>query len=180
MIPLYGTLAYTIFVVENVPISSILVQLVFGITLVLPLIFYGLLKRSGHITSSNLSNTKERWLPLCINTILLSIVVVFTNQFNHIILRDWIILLAIQNVMTLILLSIPFKTSIHMFNNMSLVLFLTALPIGLSPYPIIVIATVWIILIGTARLILKAHRFIELIIGLSIAVIVHLGYHWCH
>lgn len=179
LIPFYGTLLYCHYLFEKIEGPFKLLTFVAGITFIAPLVLYYLLKRKGKVSSSSLPYIKERRIPLLLNTFLLSISAVVINQYPYLELRDWFVLLAIQNLSAFAMLWIRFKTSIHLFNNLSLVLFLALLPLGLSTTVSLFVAVVWIGLICAARLVLKAHRPIELLVGGVLAFSAHAVYFCC-
>lgn len=176
MVPLYGTL---VFLNVDSPVKeslSKMLLIVGGLTFVVPIFTYYYLKQIGKITSTNLPHTRERWIPLLINAILLLILAAVFRHLLYDKLSDWFILLAIQNSIAMLLLLVPFKTSIHLFNNMSLILFLGFLSLEITTINFIMLSCLWISLIGMARLMLKAHRPVELLIGGNLAIGVHASY----
>ncbi|MGA0042001.1 MAG: hypothetical protein ACO3HC_02995 [Flavobacteriaceae bacterium] len=178
VVPFYGTVLYLHYSLESIEAHLELLSLVVGVTFLIPLMLFYLLRSKGKVSSSNLPHIAERWIPLFLNTFLLSVLALVINLHPYLELRDWIILLAVQNLFTLVLLRIPFKTSIHLFNSISLLLFLGMLPLGISSALSLLLAIVWVSLICAARLVLKAHRPIELLVGGILAISVHAGYFW--
>lgn len=174
--PFIGTLFYFSKAPRYIPVTFIKAKL-FAIalfTIVLPILLYYLLKTTGRVNSVNLSQTKERIVPLILNAI---IIVVVTQRIVPIKelpeLYYFFIGILLSTMACLILVLLKFKASIHMIAAAGVLMFFIALSIHFSINIVGTIAIFFIIVgaIATSRLHMKAHSNIELVIGFFIGLI---------
>lgn len=140
-------------------------------TIFIPMLIFILLKRFKMIDSIFVKDVKQRRIPLYVYVLVLFLIVtkVITKSiFAE--LYDFFLATLIATIACLILVLFRIKASMHMMGISGLVMFLIALSIT---YQINItfalsILILMIGLVGTSRLFLKAHTFVELIIGFFI------------
>ncbi|AEH00553.1 membrane protein [Lacinutrix sp. 5H-3-7-4] len=141
------------------------------LTILLPILIYFLLKTLGKTYSIYLKSTKERIIPLFINSIILILIILRVVPSTQIIeLYFFFIGILISTIVCLILAILKFKASIHMIAISGVFMFAVGLSLhfgknlngSLALFAIIAGA------IATSRLHLKAHTPIELIFGFFI------------
>jgi len=144
------------------------------LTIILPIAIYYLLKTLGKVKSVNLETTKERIIPLILNCIIVyEILRHIIKPTSYIELYFFFIGILISTMSCLILALFKFKASIHMIATSGLFMFFTALSIhfNININTTLAIMVVVIGFVATSRLHLKAHTYIELIIGCFIGVL---------
>ncbi|WP_421805789.1 hypothetical protein [Flagellimonas sp.] len=168
-IPIGGTIAY--FLVA--PYSTLETQSgnilpIFILTVIIPIIFFLILKNLGIIHSIFLPTVQERKYPLYISCIIFLMILykVIPNNYVHELFYYFTGLLTATSA-TLILLFFKFKTSMHLLGMGSILTFLVALSIHFEINITIAISlfTLCTGLVATSRLYLKAHTANELVIG---------------
>lgn len=173
-IPIGGTVLY--FMVT--PYSSLEVQSgnilpIFILTVIIPIIFFLILKNLGVINSIFLPTLKERKYPLYISSILLLMILykVIPNNYVHELFFFFIGLLTATGA-ALILLFLKFKASIHLLGMGSLLMFMIGLSIHFEINITLAISLFTLLtgLVATSRLYLKAHSKAELAIGFFIGL----------
>lgn len=170
IMPLLGVLFYFSKSPRYIPIEIIQAKVVslFILTIILPVLLYFLLKTIGIVNTVNLKTTKERIYPLILSSIIVLIVIQrILTVSQSVELYYFFIGILISNIACLILVIMKVKASIHMMAISGLFMFFIALSIHFS----ININTTLILMpiimgaIATSRLHLKAHTYIELILG---------------
>lgn len=171
-IPIGGTILY--FIVA--PYSTLEMQSgnilpIFILTVIIPIIFFLILKNLGVIQSIFLPTVEERKYPLYISCILFLMILyqVIPNNYVHELFYFFTGLLT-ATVTALILLFIKFKTSMHLLGMGSILMFMIGLSIHFE-VNITLAISVFVLFTGlvtTSRLYLKAHNKIELLIGFLI------------
>lgn len=153
-----------------IPIEIIKAKLIslFILTIILPVLLYYLLKTLGLVKTINLNSTKERIYPLLLNSVVLILVlqrIVTPNNFIE--LYYFFVGILFSNLACLILSFFKFKASIHMIAVTGVFMFFIALSIHFKINIIGTLALMSLITgaVATSRLHLKAHTYIELIIG---------------
>ncbi|SFC88848.1 hypothetical protein [Algibacter pectinivorans] len=146
----------------------------FILTIILPLLLYLILKLIGKVNTVNLSTTKERIYPLMLNSIVVLIIlkkILTPSQSPE--LYFFFVGILISNISCLLLAIMRFKASIHMIAITGVFMFFIALSIHFSINLNNTLIFMAIIsgAVATSRLHLKAHSYIELIIGLFLGVI---------
>ena len=176
IIPLLGVIFYFSKSPRYIPQQIIQAKLIslFILTIVLPILLYFLLKTLGKVNSIYLETTKERIFPLILNCIVLFIVLQRILTATQIIeLYYFFVGILISTLSCLILVLFGFKASIHMISVSGLLMFFIALSIHFSININGTLALMSIIAgaVATSRLHLKAHTYIELIMGVFIGII---------
>lgn len=171
-IPVGGTILY--FMVT--PYSTLEIQSgnilpIFILTVIIPIIFFLILKNIGAITSIFLPTLKERKYPLYISCILLLLILykVIPNNYVHELFYFFTGLLTATGA-ALILLFLKFKTSIHLLGMGSILMYMIGLSIHFEKNITLAISIFILMtgLVATSRLYLKAHSKVELLIGFLI------------
>ncbi len=147
---------------------------IFILTVILPVLIFFLLKTLGKVNSIYLKTTEERIYPLILNCIVILIVLQrIITQSQIIELYYFFIGILISTMACLMLAIFKFKASIHMISISGLFMFFINLSIHFSINIIGTLALMSIITgaIATSRLHVKAHTYIELILGVFIGVI---------
>ncbi|KQC30057.1 hypothetical protein [Flagellimonas eckloniae] len=171
-IPIGGTALY--FLVA--PYSTLEIQSgnilpIFILTVIIPIIFFLILKNLGVISSIFLPSVQERKYPLYISCILLLMVLykVIPNNYVHELFYFFTGLLTATSA-AIVLLFLKFKTSIHLLGMGSILMFMIGLSIRFETNITIAISIFTLLtgLVATSRLYLKAHSKTELLIGFII------------
>ncbi len=170
-IPLFATLFYlfsnqSFFI--NREKNMVLLQ-VSIITIVIPLLFFFLLRYTGKVGSIMIPVLSERKIPLVIQCFLLILLIrksITIDRYPE--LHFFILGALFSTLIALLLLFVKTKASLHMMGLSGLTIFI----FGLSwhhhtPNTVLIVGLVLINgLVASSRLIMKAHTFKELIIGL--------------
>ncbi|SHG67428.1 hypothetical protein [Flagellimonas flava] len=173
-IPIGGTVLY--FMVT--PYSSLEVQSgnilpIFILTVIIPIIFFLILKNLGVINSIFLPTLQERKYPLYISCVLLLMILykVIPNNYVHELFYFFTGLLTATGA-ALILLFLKFKASIHLLGMGSLLMFMIGLSIHFEINITLAISLFTLLtgVVATSRLYLKAHSRAELLIGFFIGL----------
>ena len=175
-IPIGGTIAYFLITPKYTPleIQSASILPIFILTVIIPIVTFFILKNVGLVNSIFLETATERKYPLYIHASILLLIlykVIPTNYVSEIYFYFTGLLGA--TVACLLLLLFNFKTSLHAVGVSGLLMYLINLSIHFEINLIIAIS-IFILLTGailTARLYLKAHTRIELIIGVFIGLL---------
>ena len=168
-IPIAGTLAY--FAVT--PYSSLAQQSgnilpIFILTLVIPIIFFLILKNLRLINSVFAPSIQERKYPLLISICIYLMIIYRVIPKNYTSeLYFFFVGLLTASITVLALLFLKFKASIHLLGMGSLLLFFIGLSIHFEINITIAIGTTTLLsgLVATSRLYLKAHSVPELFMG---------------
>ncbi len=176
IIPILGVIFYFSKSPRYIPFEIIKAKLisVFILTFILPILLFFLLRTLGKVTSIYLETTKERIFPLILNCLVVYLVISRILTANQIIeLYYFFVGILISTLACLFLTLMKFKASIHMISIAGLLMFSIALSIHFSININGTLALMSIIVgaIATSRLHLKAHSYIELIIGFFIGLI---------
>ena len=171
-IPIGGTILYFLIA----PYSTLEMQSgnilpIFILTVIIPIIFFLILKNLGVISSIFLPTLQERKYPLYISCILFLMILykVIPNNYVHELFYFFTGLLTATGT-ALILLFLKFKTSIHLLGMGSILMFMVGLSIHFETNITLAISlfTLFSGLVATSRLYLKAHSINELLIGFLI------------
>ena len=176
IMPLLGVLFYFAKSPRYIPQQIIQAKLVslFILTVVLPILLYFLLKTLGKVNSIYLETTKERIFPLILNCIVVLIVLQRILTATQIIeLYFFFVGILISTLSCLMLAIFKIKASIHMIAVSGLFMFFIALSVHFSININGTLALMCIITgaVATSRLHLKAHTYIELLLGVFVGVI---------
>ncbi|QLE00875.1 hypothetical protein HX109_04570 [Galbibacter sp. BG1] len=175
-IPLAGTALYFLISPKyNPPEARKLILLAIAIvTVVIPFIFYLLLKNLGWITSSEITQTKERKLPLIICTILIYITLIKITPISYSSeLYFYFVGILGALISALIMVYLNFKISLHTMGISGLATFILGLSIHYEINITMGLALLVLCLgmVATARLHLKSHKGLEIIAGMFIGVL---------
>jgi hypothetical protein len=138
------------------------------LTIILPILLFLLLKTINKVDSIYLKSTRERLIPLFINCIIISLILIRVLKSNEIAELYYFFLgILFSTLVCLILAIFKIKASIHMIAASGFFMFAVALGIHYQININGTIALMMIILgaIATSRLHLNAHTNKELIIG---------------
>ena len=140
-------------------------------TIFIPILIFILLKRFGLIDSIFVKDVKQRKIPLYVYVLVLFLIVskVITKSiFSE--LYDFFLASLIAAIVCLILVLFRVKASMHMMGISGLAMFLIVLSITYQINITFALSVLILMigLVGTSRLFLKAHTFLELIIGFFI------------
>ncbi|MBT8303168.1 MAG: hypothetical protein KJP09_01765 [Bacteroidia bacterium] len=185
LMPLLGVIFYFSKTPRYLPLPIIKAKLIsiFILTIVLPVLLFYLLKSLKKVGSIYLVSTKERIIPLVLNSIIIILVLQRILPQNEIIeLYYFFVGILLSTIACLILAILKFKASIHMIAVGGIFMFFIALSIHFSININGTIAMLFILTgaIATSRLYLKAHDNIELVIGFFIGLVPQLTMlnHW--
>ena len=176
--PLFIPIAGTIIYFAVAPYSTLEMQSgnilpIFILTVIIPIIFFLILKNIGFINSIFLPTLKERKYPLYISCVLLLMILykVIPNNYVHELFYFFTGLLT-ATFTALILLFLKFKTSIHLLGMGSILMFMIGLSIHFEKNITLAISLFILMtgLVATSRLYLRAHNRVELIIGFLVGV----------
>ncbi|QLG44609.1 hypothetical protein [Costertonia aggregata] len=175
-IPLAGTVVYFMVTPKYSPLElqSGNILPIFILTIIIPIIFFLILKNLGVVNSIFMSSPKERKYPLYISIALLLMVVMKVIPNNYIPeLYFYFVGLVLAALAALILLFLNFKISVHLIGIGSLLVFLVSLSIHFEKNITIAIGLITLAtgLVATSRLYLRAHNKIEILIGFLIGSI---------
>ncbi|SKB39962.1 hypothetical protein [Maribacter arcticus] len=171
-----GTIAYFLITPKYTPleIQSASILPIFILTVIIPIVTFFILKNVGLVNSIFLETATERKYPLYIHASILLLILYKVIPNNYVSeLYFYFTGLLGATVACLLLLLFNFKTSLHAVGVSGLLMYLINLSIHFEINLIIAIS-IFIVLTGavlTARLYLKAHTRIELIIGVFIGLI---------
>lgn len=176
LMPFFGVLFYFFKSPRFIPIATVEAKLfsIAILTIILPILLFYLLKTINKISSFYLKTTEERIWPLILNCAILILIlkrVLTSNEIPE--LYYFFIGILCSNFACLILALLKFKASIHMIASAGLFMFIIAIGIHFKININSYIALMCIIIgaVATARLDLKAHSVIELVIGFFIGLI---------
>ena len=144
------------------------------LTMILPILLYYLLKTLKRVKSIYLQTTKERIFPLAVNCFILLLIIRKIFPQNEILeLYFFFIGVLITSLSCLFLSALKFKVSIHMAAISGVLMFFIALSIHFSININGTLAFLAIIIgaIATSRLHLKAHSYLELIVGFFVGLL---------
>lgn len=174
-VPIGGTVMYFLITprYSSLEIQSGNILPIFILTVIIPIIFFLILKNLGVIHSIFLPTLKERKYPLYIQAVLLFLILykVIPNNFVPELFYFFLGLLAATGA-TLILLFLKIKTSIHLLGMGSILMFMIGLSIHFEINITLAISvfTLFTGLVATSRLYVKAHSKSELFIGLLLGI----------
>ena len=175
-IPIVGTIGYFLITPKYTPLElqSALILPIFILTVIIPIVTFFILKNIGLVNSIFLETATERKYPLYIyiSILLLILYQVIPNNYVSELYFYFTGLLGAA-MACLLLLFFNFKISLHMVGVSGLLMYLINLSIHFEINLILAISA-FILLTGsvaTARLYLKAHTKIELIMGLFVGLL---------
>lgn len=175
-VSLYGALFYFLITQNFFYPSQIYVTLlqVTILTLFLPLSIYFLFRSLGFVTSFTEATLKERRMPIAIQAIMLLVLLKFSVSREVTVELYYFFLGGLfSGILALASVLLKFKASLHMIGITAL----TAFTYGLSVYyklPFVNLFAFCIVcmgLVASSRLYMKAHTYIELVVGLIIGLL---------
>ena len=176
IMPLLGVVFYFSKTPRFIPEEIIKAKFIslFILTIILPILLFFLLKTLGKVKSIKLETAKERIYPLllnCVITILVLRRIITPTQVVE--LYFFFLGVLISNMACLLLAILKFKASLHMIGISGIFIFFVALSIHFSININGTLALMMIIIgtLATSRLHLKAHTYLELVIGFFIGFI---------
>ncbi len=174
-IPFIGTSAYFFVTPKYSPLEILSGNIlpIFILTVIIPILFFLILKNLGLVNSVFMLDLKERKYPFYISIILLFLVVLKVIPNNFIIeLHYYFLGLIIATTASLILLFLNFKSSMHLMGMGSLLMFVISLSVHFEINISMAISTIILAIgiVATSRLYLKAHNRTEVLIGLIIGL----------
>ncbi|NRB59866.1 MAG: hypothetical protein HRU50_08040 [Winogradskyella sp.] len=150
--------------VQNAKIFSVVI-----LTIILPILLFFLLRTINKVDTIYLKTTKERVIPLFINCIIITLILLRVMTPNEIVELYFFFLGILCSTLACFILALfKIKASIHMIAASGFFMFAVAIGINYQININGTIALMMIILgaIATSRLHLKAHTNQELLIGL--------------
>jgi len=144
------------------------------LTIILPILLFSVLKTLKKVNSIYLKTTRERIIPLTVNCIILLLIISKIFPQNDILeLYFFFIGILITSLSCLIISALKFKASIHMAAISGILMFFIALSIHFSININGTLALLAIIIgaVATSRLHLKAHSYLELIVGFFLGLL---------
>lgn len=175
-IPIAGTVAYFLTTPKYSPLElqSGNILPIFILTVIIPIITFLILKNLGVAKSVFLSTVTERKYPLLIHIILLGLILIKVIPNNYIAeLYFYFVGLIGSAFACLLLLYFKFKTSLHAVGMAGILMYLINLSIHFEINIVIAIGFMTLItgIVSSARLYLKAHSKLEILVGLIIGLI---------
>jgi len=176
LIPVAGAIAYFMITPKYSPLEfqggNILP--IFILTVIIPILSFFILRNIGVVSSMGLQSIKERMLPMLIHLVLLLMILyqVIPNNYTPEI-YFYFVGLVIANLSAFLLLLMNYKISLHMLGLGCLLMFLIALSIHFEINITIALSGIVLVsgMVATARLYLRAHSRMEVILGMFIGVI---------
>jgi hypothetical protein len=175
-IPVYATLYYLLLNNSNLGNQEkylVLAQIAI-ITILIPLLFFFILRYSGKIGSIMAPALSERKLPLLIQCFLIILLVRHTITVERYIELHFFLLGALfSTLIALLLLFVKTKASLHMMGISALTLFAFGLILHYKTQNIALILFLILMngFVASSRLVMKAHTSTELIIGVLLGSI---------
>lgn len=174
-IPIGGTLAYFLITPRYVPLElqSGNILPIFILTVIIPIIFFLILKNMGLVTSLFLPTLKERLYPLIISLGLYLLILYKVIPQNYISeLYYFFVGLMVSVGASLLLLLLKIKTSMHLLGMGTILIYVVGLSIHFETNITLALGILTLLtgLVTTSRLYLKAHNVAELLIGFFIGV----------
>ncbi|WP_458627870.1 hypothetical protein [Winogradskyella sp. PC D3.3] len=176
IMPLLGVLFYFSKTPRFIP-QPIIYAKIFSIcilTIVLPILLFFLLKTINKVNSIYLKSTKERLIPLFINSIIIALILIRVLRSDEIIELYYFFLGILISTLTCFILAIfKIKASIHMIGSCGFFMFAIALSMHyhININGTIALMAIIIGAIATSRLHLKAHTSQELLVGMFIGLL---------
>lgn len=144
------------------------------ITLLIPLLFFFLLRATGKIGSIMAPLLSERKIPLVIQTFLIILLVrksITIERYPE--LHFFLLGALFSTLMALLLLFVKTKASLHMMGISALTIFVLGLSMHFQTQNLFAIAFLTVMngFVASSRLVMKAHTARELNIGLLIGIV---------
>ncbi len=146
---------------------------VFLITVIIPLLFFLLLRTTGKVDSVMINETAQRKIPMALQCLLFILLVKRTILVTRYPELHFFLLAALFGTLgATILLFFKIKISLHMLGISALTVFIVGLSIHLQIKMPIVIALLILLngIVASSRLVMKAHSPFELTLGCAFGV----------
>lgn len=183
--PFAGTLIYFLVTPRFFPFEVIQSKMtaIAIMTLFIPIVFHFLLRTIGKATSHFLENVRERIWPLAFYTVLVWIVLKYVlNPVDYPELYFYFFGILFSTVISLLLVWLNHKTSLHMMGLGGLTMFLIMLSIYFNLHLIYTISFLLAVtgLTATSRLSEQAHNYPQLLSGFFTGLVpqVVVFYYW--
>jgi hypothetical protein len=175
-IPVYAALLYFFLndALFTIPQTYFAIIQIVIITILLPILFFFLLRISGQVDSIMISKISQRKIPLVIQCFLSILLVRKSVTLNHFPEFHFFFLGGLfSTILALIFLFLKIKASLHMIAMSALALFVIGLSIHTQTRNINVIAFLVLMngFVASSRLEMKAHTPKELVIGFLLGII---------
>ena len=144
------------------------------ITILIPLIFFFLLKNLGLVKSINLKEVQERKFPLMIQTLLVLIIIKMVfSSYQSPEMYYFFVGVLFTTISALVLVLFNFKVSLHQMGVAGVTMFLIALSVHFNKNYLLEIGIFFLIngWVASSRLDTKSHTILELLTGFFIGVI---------
>ncbi len=176
LMPLLGTAIYFSVTPRFMDIQVIQTKLlsIFIITFLIPVVIYFLLKSIGLIQSSQLSDVKERKIPLMIQCLLILLVVKMVfDPYDAPEMYYFFVGILFSSISALILVMFKVKASLHQMGVAGITFFIVALSVH---FQINMLLWIGLFLFGngwvaSSRLSTHSHTVPELVMGLFVGVV---------
>lgn len=174
--PLLGSLLYFLITPRYFPLPLIKAKIlaITITTLFIPVVFYFLLKNLGKATNMFLNDVKERRWPLFFFCLLISLnLYQILDVYNYPALYYFFVGILFSALTGFLLALLRLKISLHMVGLSGILMFVIALSIF---YRINLIYTISFLIVAlgwtaTSRLQLKAHNWLELVLGFLVGIL---------
>lgn len=169
-IPIGGTLAYFLVTPKynSLQLQSGNILPIFILTVIIPIIFFLILKNLGAVSSVFMPTLEERKYPLIISIVLYLMILYKVIPQNYVSeLYFYFVGLLSATGAALLLLILKLRASIHLMGMGSLLMFLVGLSIHFEINITLAIGILTLLtgLVATSRLYMKAHSKAELLVG---------------
>ena len=147
---------------------------IFIITILIPLIFFFLLKNLGLVKSINLKEVQERKFPLMIQTLLVLVIIKMVfSSYQSPEMYYFFVGVLFTTISALVLVFFNFKVSLHQMGVAGVTMFLIALSIHFNKNYLLEIGIFFLIngWVASSRLDTKSHTIPELLTGFFIGLI---------
>jgi membrane-associated HD superfamily phosphohydrolase len=144
------------------------------ITILIPLIFFFLLKNLGLVKSINLKEVQERKFPLMIQTLLVLVIIKMVfSSYQSPEMYYFFIGVLFTTISALVLVLFNFKVSLHQMGVAGVTMFLIALSVHFNKNYLLEIGIFFLIngWVASSRLDTKSHTILELLTGFFIGLI---------
>jgi len=176
LMPLFGALIYFVITPRFIDSEIIRARLfaIVIITLIVPIVFFMLLKNLGWISSFELHNVNERKIPLMLQCLLLLLIIKMVfDPYDSSEMYFFFVGVLFSTISALLLVIFKIKISLHQMGVAGVTMFIIALSVHFK-----VNMLVWIGLVALAngwvassRLHTNSHTYPELILGFFVGLI---------
>ena len=147
---------------------------IISITILIPLIFFFLLKNLGLVKSINLKEVQERKFPLMIQTLLVLVIIKMVfSSYQSPEMYYFFVGVLFTTISALVLVLFNFKVSLHQMGVAGVTMFLIALSVHFNKNYLLEIGIFFLIngWVASSRLDTKSHTILELLTGFFIGLI---------